>query len=81
MRIPLHKTAYRSPVNPVAFTSIRSTDESTKRAVPELDISSPKTFHGSMAVRKLSSTSLNFTRPICGKRNSKNGSSQLMSNA
>ena len=50
-RRPLHSTMKRGSIMPETFTCIRSTEESTLRAVPPADVSSPSTFQGSSACR------------------------------
>src|SRR5690349_3757998 len=46
--MPWHVTMNLSVLKFLTMTSNRSTDESTKRAVPPLEDSSPSTCHGSM---------------------------------
>ncbi|SHV83104.1 Uncharacterised protein [Mycobacteroides abscessus subsp. abscessus] len=78
---PLTVTTYRLRSAPMSRTCSRSTEESTYRAVPVPVDSSPRVFHGSMAPRSSNSAPSRMTLPMRGKRNSVNGSSQLVSNA
>ncbi len=52
---------------PVMRSCSRSTEESTKRAVPWLPISSPSTCHGSMAKRSSSSMRIDIDRAEMGE--------------
>jgi len=53
--LPLTVTRWRPSASPLTLTCNRSTDESTKRAVPPGVPSSPSTCHGSIACRSSSS--------------------------
>ncbi len=76
---PLQTTTWRDSVSPAMRSCKRSTEESTKRAVPWLPISSPSTCQGSMAKRSSISMASILTVPKRGKRNSRNGSNHSSS--
>src|ERR1039458_3288738 len=81
IRRRLQSTTKRGSVKPDTFTCKRSTEESTLRTVAPADVSSPSTFHGSNAWRSSRWTPCLEMDPITGKRNSKWGANQSVSNA
>ena len=74
----LHNNLYLSALKLRKLTSTLSIDESTNLAVPELDISSPKTFQGSIPARKTSSVSSTTILPKTGNLNSMKGSNHFI---
>ena len=70
---PFTSTSKRSGSMPSARTSTRSSEESTKRAVPPAPGSSPSTGQGSSALRISTATPPTWSRPTTGQRNSTKG--------